>query len=125
MSDSKPFKVMTLPLEKELIIKHFELQIEQCNEEQLKILAKQLHASYIVEQHIFQELLKSKWGFEETQSESIGDVSEIKIEEIKIEEIKNNVTNKTKYPVNRKLSPLAKWKQFTSKISKAIKVLLE
>lgn len=120
MSDSKPFKVMTLPLEKELIIKHFELQIEQCSEEQLKILAKQLHASYIVEQHIFQELLKSKWGFEETQLESIGDVSEIKIEEIK-----NNVTNKTKYPVNRKLSPLAKWKQFTSKISKAIKVLLE
>lgn len=122
MSDSKPFKVMTLPLEKELIIKHFELQIEKCSKEQLKIIAKQLHASYIVEQHIFQELLKSKWGFKETQLESIGDVSEIKIEEIK-----NNVTNKTKYPFNRKLSPLAKLKQqlFKSKISKAIKVLLE
>lgn len=112
MSDNKLFKVMTLPLEKELIIKHFELQIEQCSLEQLKMLAKQLHASYIVEQHIFQELLKSKWGFEEVQIENMGSVSESEIEELK-----------NKY--NVRLSLLAKWQKFTSKIFRAIKILLE
>lgn len=124
MSDNKPFKVMTLPLEKELIIKHFELQIEQCSEEQLKILAKQLHASYIVEQHIFQELLKSKWGFEEVQIENMGNVAESEIEKI-IDETKYPVTSRLKGLFNRKLSPFAKWQRFKNKISRIIKVLLE
>lgn len=106
------FKVMTLPLEKELIIKHFQQQIEQCSLEQLQFITKELHISYIVERFVFQEILKNQLGYDEIIVENLKDIPASEILEPEVSNYNNNFL-------------LTKWQQLKSKVYRIVKILLE
>ena len=118
----KKIKVLKLPLEKELIINHFNREVEHCSPEQLVTLVKDIHASYVVERFVFQEMLKKQWGLDSVEFENMGQVP---VDELLENDNDMPETSNDSSGDNNSLSPLARLRRFLIMILIAIKVLLE
>lgn len=123
---NKKTKMLKLPLEKELIINQFNRQVEHCSPEQLVILVKDIHASYVVERFMFQEMLKDSWGFSYIEVQDMGQmpVDELLENDNDTPETSNNSDNDSSVD-NNSLSLFARLRRFSIMILIAIKVLLE